>query len=446
VIEGLLAGGMDVARINTSHADPAEHARRIRQVRGLAKRMALPLAILVDLPGPKFRVGQLEGGARELSRGAMVSLAAVPGDPAALPVPHRGLVRSLRVNQPVYLSDGSVRLRVDHAEPGRAICEVVAGGTVRSGSGINVPESALPAFVPTPEDRRNIRFAVAQEADWIGVSFVESARDLARVRKMLPSGPGPLLIAKIERRRAVAALEPILEAADGVMVARGDLGVETELAELPLLQKRIIAMANARARPVITATQMLESMVDLERPTRAETTDIANAVLDGTDAVMLSAETAIGRFPVRAVETMRRVLIATESEYAGRMARGGLRDQEPGVPRDAMSFVACQLAVRLGAKAIVARVSSAGEALEIARFRPGAPLVLATDSERLARCLAAVRGVAPLVTSSGARDIAALARTWLKARHLARRGDTLVVVKASDSGADRPDTVQVTHV
>ena len=447
ILEEMLAAGMDVARVNTSHGSLAEHARRIGNMRTQARRMGVPLSILVDLPGPKFRLGELPGGARELARGSRVTLAVTPNDPNILPFPHRRLLSTLRVDQPVYLSDGSVRLRVEGIAAGRAYCEVAAGGTVRSGSGVNLPESRFSALVPTSEDRRNIAFAASQEVEWIGVSFVESARDMMRVRKLLPPGASPLLIAKIERRRAVKQLGPILNASDGVMVARGDLGVETDLAEIPLLQKRIIAMANARARPVITATQMLESMAEQERPTRAEVTDIANAVLDGTDGVMLSAETAIGRFPALAVDTMRRVVTATELEYGGRIALAGLLDNDSGAPQDPMASAACQLAARLGAKAIVARVSGAEAAFAIARFRPSAPLLVVAESERLVRCLAAVRGVAPLLVQPAAGNDAALtlAREWLRARQLARPGDTLVVL-ASDAGLVPSGALHVTHV
>jgi pyruvate kinase len=448
VLEQLLGAGMDVARINTSHGYAAEHARRIRHARAQARHMGLPLAILVDLPGPKFRLGRVPDGVQELPRGARVTLAVTPDDPSVLPLPHQRVLSALRADQLVYLSDGSVRLRVKNIAAGRALCEVVAGGTVRSGSGINLPESRLTALVPTSEDRRNIHFAILQQAEWIGVSFVESRNDMLRVRRLLTTKSPPLLIAKIERRRAIDKLEGIIDAADGVMVARGDLGVETEIAEIPLLQKRIIRMANAKARPVITATQMLESMIEQERPTRAEVTDIANAVLDGADAVMLSGETAIGRSPVLAVETMRRVVAATEFEYAGLMAHAGLQDSNSSAPHDHMSFVACQLAARLAAKAIIARVPSAEAATGIARFRPSVPLLAATESEQLARRLAVVRGVAALRVrrQAGSDSVLSLAREWLLARRLAEPGDSLVVLRALDPRRDHSDTLRVVRM
>ena len=447
VLVRLIGAGMDVARINTSHGDHAEHARRIQQVRQLARQMGQPVAVLVDLPGPKFRVGNLPDGSRELRRGTEVILATEADHLTELPVRQRELLLALRVGESVYLADGSIKLQVKTAAAHRVACQVLAGGTVRSGSGINVPESKLSALIPTDDDRRHLAFAVSQQAEWIGVSFVQTADDLARVRAFLPAAPQPLLMAKIEKRQALAELDAIVEAADGVMVARGDLGVETDLAEIPLVQKRIIALANAAARPVITATQMLESMVDQEQPTRAEVTDVANAVLDGTDGVMLSAETAIGRFPVAAVAIMQRVLAATETEYAARMALDRLHASGSGSADDPISFVACQLAARLDARAIIAPVRDMATVLAITRFRPQAPLVAVTDSESLCRQLAVVWGVSPLLVATVEPEVChAQARHWLFARQLAHPGDSAVVLSAAGSYQGKADTLQIVRL
>jgi pyruvate kinase len=474
VIERLIEGGMDVARINTSHGEHAEHARRIERVRRAAQALGQPVAILVDLPGPKFRVGDLPGGACELAEGEIVTLAE-EGDSKEsanlLPVRNRELLSALRAGELVFLADGSIELRVTTAGAGRigsgagsgagngVKCEVVIGGTVRSGSGINVPESALSALIPTDGDRRHLAFAVAQEAEWVGVSFVQSAADIDRVRACLPaaSGAAPLLMAKIEKRRALADLDAIVEASDGVMVARGDLGVETDLAEIPIVQKRIIAVANAHGRPVITATQMLESMVEHEHPTRAEVADVANAVLDGTDAVMLSAETAIGRFPVAAVRILRRVIAATENAYGERIVLGQAHSIAPGPPDDAVSFAACLLAARLGARAIIIPVQTMTAALAIARFRSQAPLVVLADSERLYRSLALVRGVSPLFSATppesasrngGLRPEPCLAQAteWLVSHGLAQPGDQAVLVSAAGAAQDKADTLRTVHL
>ena len=259
-------------------------------------------------------------------------------------------------------------------------------------------------------------------------------------------------MAKIEKRRALANLDEIIEASDGVMVARGDLGIETDLAEIPLVQKRIIAAANARARPVVTATQMLESMVEHEHPTRAEVTDVANAVLDGTDAVMLSAETAIGRFPVLAVQMLGRVLGATEAGVKAsreqdreRMTLDRPHSDVSGSSSDAMGFAACQLAARLGARAIVASVRTMMEAMNIARFRPQIPLVMITRSFRLYQSLALIHGVAPLLYASSREEPPTIhqAREWLFARGLAQPGDRAVLLYASGFIEGEPDSLQV---
>ena len=448
VLERLIGAGMDVARFNMSHGDHASHARRIQQVRQWAQQAGRFVAVLVDLPGPKFRLAELPGGTRELHLSADVMLA-LEADPAdALPVRHPALLQALRVGESVYLADGAVKLEVKTAGAERVVCRVLVSGTVTSGSGINVPESRLSALVPTDDDRWHLGFALAQQAEWLGVSFVQSADDLIRVRALLPPGRQPLLMAKIEKRQALANLDAIVETADGVMVARGDLGVETDLAEIPLVQKRIIALANAQARSVITATQMLESMVMQERPTRAEVTDVANAMLDGTDGVMLSAETAIGRFPVAAVKILQRVLTATEAEYAARLARERLCANEATPAANPISLVACQFAARLDARAIIAPVRNMATVLGIARFRPAAPLVVVADSEDLCRRLAVVWGVSPLLAVAGfePQSCLRLASHWLCAQGLAQPGDPVVMLSASGAAQGTADTLQVMHV
>ncbi len=444
VLRLMITAGMDVARINMSHGDHADHTRRIRQVREAARQLERPVAILADLPGPKFRVGSLQDGAYRLVEGSHVSLVETPHDSNRLPVRHPELLDALRPGETVFLADGSIELRVLSVAVDRVDCEVVIGGTLRSGSGINVPESRLSALVPTPDDRRHLAFAVAEGVDWIGVSFVQTADDLARVRACISGSHQPLLMAKIETRRALGDLDSIIASADAVMVARGDLGVETDLAEIPLVQKRIIAAANASARPVVTATQMLESMVEHEHPTRAEVTDIANAVLDGTDAVMLSAESAVGKNPVAAVHMLRRVLTATEAEYAASMAQSRLAHSGAVSADEAVGFAACQLAQQLEARAIIIHARSLAPAAAIARFRPQATVIVLTDSESLCRSLALVWGVSPLHVSSGLEFQARIAGAaqWLYAHALARSGDRTVVLSESTDDGNVVDTLR----
>jgi pyruvate kinase len=445
VLEELVLSGMDVARINMSHGTHADHAARIGHVRAVSDALSRPIAVLADLPGPKFRIGALEGGSRNLDDGAIVFLMREAQGPESLPVRHRELLQALHSGESVYLADGSIELRVQSVSADRVACEVIVGGTVRSGSGINVPDSDLPGLVPTDDDQRHLAFAVAQEVDWIGVSFVQSADDLGRVRACIPEGHAPLLMAKIEKRRALLNLDSIIDAADGVMVARGDLGVETDLAEIPLAQKRIIAAANAKARPVVTATQMLESMVEHEHPTRAEVTDVANAVLDGTDAVMLSAESAVGRYAAAAVKMLQRVITATEAEYARRMSAARLDANGSGQQEQPVSAVACQLAERVGAKAIITLVDDQRMAAAIARFRPAAPIVALTSSHPLCRSLAMMWGVSPIETGENDDERAHARRTqaWLFAHGLARSGDRAIMISASSESGRTPDTLRV---
>lgn len=444
VLESLVRSGMDVARINMSHGTHAEHAARIEGVRGVSRALAEPIGILADLPGPKFRIGELPGGSRKLEDGASVVLAAEAADAEGLPVRNRELLDALRPGESVYLADGAVALRVTSIAADRVACEVIVGGIVRSGSGINVPESELPGLVPTEADRAHLAFATTHGVDWIGVSFVQAAGDLDRVRACLPAGAAPLLMAKIEKRRALANLDGIIERADGVMVARGDLGVETDLAEIPLAQKRIIAAANARGRPVVTATQMLESMVEHEQPTRAEVTDVANALLDGTDAVMLSAESAVGRNPAAAVTILRRVLAATEGEYAVQMAAARSGVDQRVSEDDAVAFAACQLAQRLDAKAIIARVSDHRLPAAIARFRPALPIIASSRSPALCTQLTMVSGVSPLhEASADAHSHFDTARDWLFERGFARSGDRVVLVSAATEARATADALKV---
>jgi len=444
IVAKLIRAGMDVVRVNMSHGSHADHARRIALIRNEARMLGQPVAILADLPGPKFRLGQLAGGALTLHEGSAVTLTVAVNNPAALPVRNAELLAALHHGESVYLADGSVELRVIGSGSERVDCEVVIGGVVRSGSGINVLEADFGALVPMEDDRRHLAFALSQSVEWIGVSFVQTADDLARVRECSPAGTRALLMAKIEKRRALAELDSIIDAADGVMVARGDLGVETDLAEIPLVQKRVIAAANARGRPVVTATQMLESMIEHERPTRAEVTDVANAVLDGTDAVMLSGETAVGRHPVAAVEILNRVLSATEAEHAARIAAQRLQTSAVG-PGDSLGFAACQLSARVGASAIIASVHDLAAAAAIARFRPAAPLLMVTDSESLWRALAVVCGVAPIYSEAGVdpRSCVTTARKWLLQRGLVAEGDGGVLLFASAPHITKPDTLQI---
>jgi pyruvate kinase len=363
----ILDAGVDVVRLNLSHGTHAEHARRIAIVRRLAGER--PVATLVDLGGPKLR--------------APHPVAGKPGDVVELALPS-----TVRPGDPVLLADGMMQLEVVSASRSR----ILVGGSVPAGKGINLPSSRLDMPALTDKDRRDLRFAVEQGVDVVALSFVRRASDLDEAR-----ASGLPVIAKIERAEAVEHLDEIVHAADGVLVARGDLGVEIPIERVPLTQKRLIGLANREARPVITATQMLRSMVDSPLPTRAEATDVANAVLDGTDAVMLSEETAVGRYPVEAVSMMRRIVAEVDTALGDRQL-----DPSP-VSEELIAHAAVDIARRLGAKAIVVATRSGFTARQVARHRPRVPVIAVTATETVRRRLSLVWGVTA-VTSAWLHD------------------------------------------
>ena len=449
MLRRMIEAGMNVARINAAHGTEAEHAKRIAEVRRLARAAASPVAVLLDLPGPKLRLGKLRGDSVELRLGSPVTLASGAGaGPKVLPVRIPRFAGQVRKGEPLALADGTVRLRVVRIDGPLVHCSVEVGGVVRSGSGINLPETHLNLRLPTADDERWIAFAVRERVDWLGVSFVRGPEDIAAIRRRirLPHEDAPAILAKIEKRQALERLEAVIAAADGVMVARGDLGVETPLAEVPIVQKRIVAAALRLGRPVVTATQMLESMIDTPTPTRAEVADVANAVLDGSDAVMLSGETAVGRYPLRAVETLRSVILATEPTYG---YGSGLLHPSPevGSLELAVAAEAVRIAESLDARAILVPAKDLARVAAIARLRPRAPLVAYGASEHLRRRLAIVWGTSTISLpgdASVARRVKAL-RAWLGGRR-AEPGGRAVLLSTSALEDDRLDTLRVVEL
>jgi pyruvate kinase len=395
VLARLVEAGMDGARLNFSHGSHADHGENARRIREVQKEAGRPLALIADLQGPKVRIGEIPRPV-VLKPGDDVVLAgeeeARDGD---LPVAPGALSSVLQPGHDVLIADGLVRLRVERVERGRALCDVVIGGVVEEHKGVNVPGVALPVPSLTPKDVADLGFALEVGVDYVAQSFVRSRADVAGLRaKVEEAGSQAWLIAKIELKEAVAALDEILDEADGVMIARGDLGVEIGVAEVPLLQKRIILAALDRGKPAITATQMLETMVHRPEPTRAEASDVANAILDGTSAIMLSAETAVGAYPVEAVETMARIARAVEPSLGYRHQLPGAAE-EPTVGR-AMSNAACDLAEALGAKAILVPTFTGRTASAVARLRPTRPVVALTHVGISLQHMAIEWGVTPL--------------------------------------------------
>jgi pyruvate kinase len=391
----LIEAGMDAARLNFSHGTHDDHTANAQRIRDVQSAVSRPLALIADLQGPKLRIGDLVAPVH-LEIGETVVVAG--GESARvddLPVAPAVLGSVLAPEHDVLVDDGHVRLRVERMDNGRALCRVVTGGIVESHKGVNVPGVPLPVPSLTQKDFDDLDCALELGADYVAQSFVRSRADVAALRaKIEAAGSQAWVIAKIELKEAVSALEEILDEADAVMIARGDLGVEVGAAEVPLLQKRIILAALERGKPAITATQMLETMVHRPEPTRAEASDVANAILDGTSAVMLSAETAVGEYPVAAVETMARISRAVEPSLGYRHQLPAAAE-EPTVGR-AMSNAACDLAEALAAKAILVPTFTGRTASAVARLRPRRPIVALTHVIGSLQHMAIEWGVTPL--------------------------------------------------
>lgn len=427
----LMGAGMDVARLNFSHGNHESHGRVIETIRGLSAEFDRQVGILQDLGGPKIRLGMLPVAQRELNTGEEVVLvSAGSSDSDVIPVNYPYLVEDVAVDDRILLADGTVELRVKDSRSDRIVCEVLVGGIIQSRKGINLPTSDLRIPAVTDKDRADLAFGIKQKVDFVGLSFVRKPTDIDPVLDMIETVEyRPMLIAKIEKPQAVARLEEILAKVDGVMVARGDLGVEMPLETVPMIQKKIIALAREAGKPVITATQMLRSMMENPRPTRAEATDVANAILDGTDAVMLSDETAVGAYPVEAVTMLDRLAQATEPYLQD--AIGASRVIPQLLPRTpaAISHAAYRLAVDLEAAAIVAPTSSGSTARLVARFRPPCPIAGLTSSLRTQRQLTLSWGVIPVKvdTFEDTDQMFWQAESLVLRRQLAGLGDLLIV-------------------
>jgi len=389
VLERMIAAGLDVARLNFAHGTPEQHAQTVDSIRAAADRVGREVAVLQDVPGPKLRIGPVKGGKTELVPGSVVVLTreAIEGTSSRLPIAWPGFSEIVAPGDVAYLADGAIRLRIKEVAEGEVSAEVEVGGTLASRQGVNLPNvtTSLPAV--SEADLRLIDAGLAMGVDAIALSFVRRHEDLAPVRRHLEAaGSDVPLFAKIEKPQAAANAEEIVDAADGIMVARGDLGIELPIEQVPLVQKRLLRLAGHAAKPSITATQMLESMVHSSRPTRAEVADVANAIFDGTDAVMLSQETAVGRDPAGAVAMMAAIAEATERElpygrWLAERRRGG------GDEASTIAFGAVGAVYQLGLKAIVASTISGGTARVVSAHRPQVPvLALSPRRDVVRRC------------------------------------------------------------
>ncbi|MGI9140338.1 MAG: pyruvate kinase [Gemmatimonadaceae bacterium] len=427
-VRGLIQAGMNVARINFSHGTTAEHELTIRTIREAAAALDAPIAILGDLQGPRIRIGDLRQFV-VLNQGDDIVLVHEGEEaPDEFPVTYEHLATDVHVGDRILVDDGLIDLVVLEVSGIRVRARVIHGGELRSHKGLNLPGIHVSAPSITAKDAMDIDFAIAHDLDYLALSFVRRAEDIESLRVRMPGHI--LIVAKIEKDVALSNIESIIRTADAVMVARGDLGVELPYEEVPMAQKRIIALANRIGRPVITATQMLESMIEHPRPTRAEASDVANAILDGTDAVMLSAETAAGSYPRLAAEAMRRIITETEKHPQRGRGKDGPLAFEGAVPTEVAIAAATVVAVELLATPLVVVFTKSGfSARLVASYRPGVPILVLTDQPRTYRQLALVWGVVPeLVPHCDSYDeMMRLAREVVLRRRLASAGERLVV-------------------
>jgi pyruvate kinase len=440
MIERLVAAGMDVARVNCSHGTPEELELLVRAVRNVETRLDRPLAILADLPGPKLRVSRLSEPIQVETGDDLVlaSAGAASGDDLELAF-ELDFARVVRPGSPVMIDDGRVRLRVVEAMGKRVRCRVETGGLIRSQKGVNLPGSYLPIPSITDRDRELIQHAVRWDVDYIALSFVRRAEDVEDLKRLIQGHGGrQRVIAKIEKLEAIEQLEAIVAVTDALMVARGDLGVEIGAAEVPMLQKRLIRMGREAGKTVITATQMLESMIDAPEPTRAEASDVANAILDGTSAIMLSGETAVGKYPVEAVDTMVRIAAAVEPEFAYRDSPFEATRQGARYISDVVGHAACDMAEIIEAAAIIVPTVSGETAREVSRHRPHRPIVACTPSWDVQRQLMLDWAVIPLALDP-TKDVETL---WTRSIDAVQRsgiagpGDRVVIT--SGTNVNRP--------
>jgi pyruvate kinase len=438
-VAALVAAGMDIARLNFSHGDREGHGAAYGNVRAASDAAGRAVGILADLQGPKLRIGRLLGGLAVLAGGARLAISAggATGNSERLSTSYSALADDVRPGDTILLADGTVELRVLAAGAGEVECVVTRGGTIRDHSGMNLPGVAVSTPSLTEKDVDDLRFALRLGVDLVALSFVRSPDDAAAVRAVMDSeGIRVPVIAKLERPEALEQLEAVIEAFDGMMVARGDLGVETALERVPLVQKRAIDLCRRQAKPVIVATEMLESMVERNRPTRAEASDVANAVLDGADAVMLSAETSIGRHPVEAVMTMARIIAASESLPDPSPTRA--RIDPPRPQEEAIALGAVMVGRAVDAKALVAFTLSGTSARLLAAQRPALPVLAFTPDPRVRSQLALVWGTETFLEPAPADTDEMTAHVDRAMLELGRAepGDAVVVVAGTPPGTE----------
>jgi len=449
ILARLFQAGADVFRLNFSHGTHEDHAARFAMIRALEERFERPIGILADVQGPKLRVGQFGGGRAFLQTGQKfrLDLNPTPGNANRVNLPHPEIIEAASVGATLLLDDGKLRLRVTHKRADALETEVMVGGPLSDRKGVNVPDVVLGIPALTEKDRADLAFALDHGASYIGLSFVQRAEDVIEAKRLIDGRAW--VMTKLEKPQALENLEEIVRLSDAVMVARGDLGVELPPEEVPLAQKRIVRAARALGRPVVVATQMLESMIAAPAPTRAEASDVATAVFDGADAVMLSGETAAGQYPYEAVNIMDRIVARVEQDQGWRAMIDASRPEPERSAADALAAAARQVCHTIGAAAIVAYTASGATALRVARERPDSPVIGFTPNAETARRLAVVWGVHAVVSPevhSLTEAVTRAVRTAL-ADGLADRGAEIVVAAGVPFGhSGTTNTLRVAQV
>lgn len=432
ILKVLIQEGMNVARLNFSHGTHEEHRRKIETIREISDRLRQPVAILQDLGGPKIRIGVMKEGGVELKRGKEFSLTneVLVGDETRATVTYPTLSSEVKTGDRILLADGTIELQVLESDGKNIRCRVIVGGILTSHKGMNFPTRAPLVSVFTEKDHRDLLFGIQQRVDLIGLSYVQKASDIEEVKKILKNESADIpIIAKIERKEALENIDEILLASDGIMVARGDLGLETPIEKIPNVQKKLIRMANASGKPVITATQMLRSMVDHTQPTRAEVTDVVNAIYDGTDAIMLSEETASGQFPVEAFRMMAKIAQSAEEEFPHPRFLRRETDQEMNL-QQAITYNASLLAEEVGAKVIVTPTESGSTGRWVSKYRPRQPILALSRHLSTVRQLNLCWGVYPVLVSEWKDTDEMLERSKRMPKELgmAAKGDKIVAI------------------
>lgn len=432
ILKKMLLAGMSVARLNFSHGDHQTHAENIAALREISSALRKPLAIMGDLAGPKIRTGAVDGDKVSLIAGAefVLTTEEIIGTSRKVSVNFTDLPKDVAAGDTILLADGLIELNIKEVSGNNIICLVKSGGDLLSRQGVNFPGKSVNLPAITDKDRSDLQFILGQEIDWVAMSFVRRVDDITELKSLIGRSERAIpVVAKIEKHEAVANLEEIIDVADGIMLARGDLGVEMPTETVPVVQKKVIGKAQKAGKPVIIATQMLESMIRNPRPTRAEASDVANAIFDGADAVMLSGETAIGSYPVESVATMAKIGEQAESILDWENLLTSRSHWAAGTTSDAISYATCQLSLMLGAKAIITSTQSGQTARQVSRYRPRAPIIAVSPRPEIVRQLMLSWGVKPIVIEAPLNidQMLGLAVSAAKREKMVKNGDQVII-------------------